>query len=193
MKSLKKTLNFILVIATSFSIIFKSNQIHAAIVQEYVNDNDLFYESTSTSMSSSSFIMSETTPPTSHLMIYLQKQENSNESGGSGVDLFDSSFDIQIVTDKIDVNDKEFSDVPASTLNKEISNKNLTTLTFNDAYENNNNNNNNLEEQMLLHNRNLSDFYYETKIDDSNSKVKWIHLSEMADLIDYVNTQEVIN
>ena len=103
--------------------------------------------------------------------------------------LFDSSlFNIEIVTDKIEIDDKAFSDVPASTLAKQHLNVNHSTTTtqttkliFNDV------------EQETSHNLNLNLNGNISDYDESNSKsnVKWIRLSELAELVDYVNKQEV--
>ena len=98
--------------------------------------------------------------------------------------VFDSSlFNIEIVTDKIEIDDKAFSDVPASTLAKQNLNVNHSTTKttkplFNDVEQ---------ETSHMNLNGNISDY------DESNSKsnVKWIRLSELAELVDYVNKQEV--
>ena len=127
-------------------------------------------------------------------MIYQQQQQEVNDDDdddtndfelNSSPNLFDSSlFNIEIVTDKIEIDDKAFSDVPASTLAKQNLNVNHSTtpqttkLIFNDVEQ---------ETSHMNLNGNISDY------DESNSKsnVKWIRLSELAELVDYVNKQEV--
>jgi hypothetical protein len=167
------------------------------------NNDEKSSSSLSSSFTLSSFILSETTPPTSHLMIYQQQQEGLDDDTddfelNSSPNLFDSSlFNIEIVTDKIEIDDKAFSDVPASTLAKHqqqqqhlnINDSSTTTTTpttllFNDVEQETSHNN--IKNNLNL-NGNFSDY------DESNSKanVKWIGLSELAELIDYVNKQEV--